>query len=103
MIEIAEGPRLATVRRDLHPNHLAPAAVVRVALDRVRLLLKGDDLKVARVGNRRVDVQLVDDEVGLVPPPLSIGDLGSHVFGQHAVVVEVEKVWVRVSAREGEG
>ena len=43
----------------------------------------------ARVSDGRVDVELVNDVIGLVPPALGVGDLSGHVLGQHAVVVEV--------------
>ena len=37
-------------------------------------------------GDDRVDVELVDDVLRLVPPPLDLGDLGIHVRREHAVV-----------------
>mmetsp|Transcript_12452 Transcript_12452/g.31806 ORF Transcript_12452/g.31806 Transcript_12452/m.31806 type:complete len:495 (+) Transcript_12452:1055-2539(+) len=98
--ELRECPRLATVDRDLHADHLPPAARVAVAADRVGLLglCERHHLQVARVRDGRIDVELVDDVIGLVPPALGVGDLGSHMLGQHAVVVVVEEV-VRLVGR----
>mmetsp|Transcript_52167 Transcript_52167/g.138523 ORF Transcript_52167/g.138523 Transcript_52167/m.138523 type:complete len:487 (+) Transcript_52167:1563-3023(+) len=92
--QLGERPILAAVHRQLDADHLAAAARVAVALDRVLLAvaLERKQLLVGGVRDRRVDVELVDDVVGLVPPALSVGDLGGDVLGQHAVVIEVEEI-----------
>ena len=61
---------------------------------------EGQDLLVAWLRDGRVDVELVDDEVGLVPPALGRGALGVDELGQHAVVHVVEVV---VALDRGDG
>mmetsp|Transcript_16157 Transcript_16157/g.51567 ORF Transcript_16157/g.51567 Transcript_16157/m.51567 type:complete len:360 (+) Transcript_16157:1845-2924(+) len=87
-------PRLAAVERQLHADDFAAASGVGVAANGVFLALarEGNNLQMARVGDGRVDVELVDDEVGLVPPALGGRTLGVHKLGQNPVVHEVEVV-----------
>eukprot|EP00976_Prorocentrum_cordatum_P046405 938241-Prorocentrum_minimum.AAC.2 len=55
-------------------------------------------LVVPGVPDGAVDVEVVDDVLGLEPPPLLVSLLRVHVRGEHAVVVEMVKV-VRLLAR----
>mmetsp|Transcript_21658 Transcript_21658/g.73628 ORF Transcript_21658/g.73628 Transcript_21658/m.73628 type:complete len:235 (-) Transcript_21658:738-1442(-) len=95
-LDVAQAPRQAVVERDLHARHLAPAAAVRVALHSVRALLvvtrHGELLLVVRVPDGAVNVELVEDVLGLVPPVLLRGQLGVHVWRNDPVVVEVVEV-----------
>ena len=67
--QLGKEPGLATVEGHLHPDDLAPAAAVGVATNGHDLggVRCADDLVVVRVVDRRIDVELVDDVVGLVP------------------------------------
>mmetsp|Transcript_18663 Transcript_18663/g.62548 ORF Transcript_18663/g.62548 Transcript_18663/m.62548 type:complete len:682 (-) Transcript_18663:56-2101(-) len=90
-------PRDAAVERDLRADHLLAAARVRVPADGVQLPLeaRGGDrqlLVVGRGGHGGVDVELVDDVVGLVPPALGGRRLRGDAHGEHAVIHEVVEV-----------
>mmetsp|Transcript_10968 Transcript_10968/g.27801 ORF Transcript_10968/g.27801 Transcript_10968/m.27801 type:complete len:200 (-) Transcript_10968:838-1437(-) len=91
-VKWSETPCHATIQTNLHADDLAPAATVRVSLDRVRLALAVDNLVVPRVCDGAVDVDVVDDVLRLEPPLLGIRLFGVHHRRQHAVVVEVVEV-----------
>mmetsp|Transcript_12496 Transcript_12496/g.30326 ORF Transcript_12496/g.30326 Transcript_12496/m.30326 type:complete len:668 (-) Transcript_12496:2-2005(-) len=86
-----EVPGVATVEGDLHAADAAPAPRVRVASHRV-LGRRGRELDHLAVRGRRhgrVEVELVEEVLGLVPPPVPVRDLLVHLGGQDAVVEEV--------------
>merc|ERR1719486_1590211 len=73
-----------------HARHATFSALSRSAVGTVMVQWhQAQYLAVAGPRDRGVDAQLVDDVVGLEPPALSLGLLGRHVHGQHAVVLEV--------------
>ena len=50
-VDVGQSPRLSLIKRDLRANHLTAAAAVRVSLDGVRRLARGQYLVVLRVRN----------------------------------------------------
>ena len=91
-VDVGELPGQALVEGDLGADHLAAAAGVGVALDGVLLHGRVEGLLVLRVDDGAVDVEVVDDVLGLEPPALGSRLLRVDAHGEHAVVVEVIEV-----------
>ena len=100
VLDFAEVPCRAAVVANLHPRDLATTATVGVASDAVVLVARRErhDLSVMRTGNRRVDVELVEEILRLEPPALLLRQLSVHVRRHDAVVVEVVVVLARCLA-----
>mmetsp|Transcript_12222 Transcript_12222/g.38586 ORF Transcript_12222/g.38586 Transcript_12222/m.38586 type:complete len:236 (-) Transcript_12222:464-1171(-) len=97
MADDAAFPRHAAVQRDLRADDLLASARVRIATDRVglareRVRRDAQGLVVRGRGHGRVGVELVDDVLRLVPPPLRRRRLGRDADGQDSVVHEMVKV-----------
>ena len=91
-VDLAHLPVLPPVRRQLHARDPPPAPRVGVPPHLVGppdALLQVDDLVVVRRRHRRVDVQLVEYVLRLVPPPPREALLGRDVRGEDAIVVVV--------------
>mmetsp|Transcript_118044 Transcript_118044/g.378381 ORF Transcript_118044/g.378381 Transcript_118044/m.378381 type:complete len:299 (-) Transcript_118044:476-1372(-) len=88
--KVCDLPRFAFVERDLRTDDLHAATGVGIARDLQgavhAIATEGEAGVVPRLEHRRVDVDTVDDVVGLVPPTLGSGQLGVDVRRQNAVV-----------------
>ena len=92
LVDLAHIPVDATIPADLDTADLASTTGVGISSDLVLLVdLLGDAQSLVVVGLRdgRVDVELVEDVFGLVPPVALEGLLGGNVRGEDAVVVVV--------------
>eukprot|EP00967_Tisochrysis_lutea_P149010 scaffold285613_cov32-Tisochrysis_lutea.AAC.3 len=89
-----EGPSLATVERKFHADDFTATTCVSIAANLVLLTStgEGNHLMVARVRDGRIDVELIDYVVGLVPPALGGSAFRIHELWEDAVVHEVEVV-----------
>mmetsp|Transcript_22372 Transcript_22372/g.43589 ORF Transcript_22372/g.43589 Transcript_22372/m.43589 type:complete len:546 (+) Transcript_22372:483-2120(+) len=97
--EISDLPGLAPVERDLRPDDLQASAHISVATDLHGLgrtwPVCPEEGVVLRLEHGGVDVDVVDDILGLVPPALLVRQLCVHVGRQHAVVEEVVVTFAR--------
>eukprot|EP00963_Diacronema_lutheri_P000495 scaffold25_cov342-Pavlova_lutheri.AAC.71 len=84
-------PRFAVIKRYLYADHFSPPSRVRIAFHDVGPtgVVQLDHLFVGGVSDHGVDVQVVDDVVGLVPPSFRICFLRIHVRGQDSIVEEM--------------
>mmetsp|Transcript_14041 Transcript_14041/g.34308 ORF Transcript_14041/g.34308 Transcript_14041/m.34308 type:complete len:778 (-) Transcript_14041:634-2967(-) len=91
VVKLRKIPCIPAVERQLHARHLPPAARVRVALHRVGLGrgVEGYHLAVAWRGDDAVDVELVEEVLWLVPPPLLVRPFLVHLGRKDAVIEEV--------------
>mmetsp|Transcript_32498 Transcript_32498/g.77627 ORF Transcript_32498/g.77627 Transcript_32498/m.77627 type:complete len:530 (+) Transcript_32498:1316-2905(+) len=92
LVDFADLPVLSAVGRDLDTGDAPSAAGVGIAAHLVRapdVLGEVDRLAVIGRGHGRVNVELVEDVLGLVPPSSREGLLGGDVRGEDAVVVVV--------------
>ena len=92
LIDLADIPVDATVPTDLDAADPAPTTSVRISGNLVLLIdLLGNAQSLVVVGLRdgRVDVELVEDVLGLVPPIALERFLGGDVRGEDAVVMVV--------------
>mmetsp|Transcript_33096 Transcript_33096/g.83441 ORF Transcript_33096/g.83441 Transcript_33096/m.83441 type:complete len:305 (+) Transcript_33096:1329-2243(+) len=80
---IGQSPAMSSIERYLDPGYGAAATAVCVSFDRIRIVParsdEGKRFAVRRGGNRRVDVELVKNVFGFLPPAFELGDLGSDV------------------------
>ena len=68
-VDLSQPPGLAIVQRHLHSDHFASATRVGISLHGVGTVrLEHQRLVVTRSGDGGVDVELIDDELGLVDP-----------------------------------
>mmetsp|Transcript_1670 Transcript_1670/g.7453 ORF Transcript_1670/g.7453 Transcript_1670/m.7453 type:complete len:368 (+) Transcript_1670:237-1340(+) len=91
-VDVGELPGLALVEGELRSDHFSSAAAVRVPFQLVRLGGRVENFFVLGVDDGAVDVEVVDDVLGLEPPALVRGELRIDAHGKHAVVVEVVEV-----------
>ena len=86
--ELCNLPGLPRIQRDLCTDDLVTSACVRVAaylqcLWQFLHLHKG---VVARLKHGRVDVHVIDDVLGLVPPAFCMGQIGIHMRWKNTIV-----------------
>mmetsp|Transcript_16303 Transcript_16303/g.25836 ORF Transcript_16303/g.25836 Transcript_16303/m.25836 type:complete len:346 (+) Transcript_16303:492-1529(+) len=90
--DLAGLPGNTDVKRNLASNYLLTTTAVTVALNGVLATVVENDLFMLGGSDGRLHVDIIDNEVGVVPPVLFIGDVGGHVRWQDTVVVVVEVI-----------
>mmetsp|Transcript_53943 Transcript_53943/g.88983 ORF Transcript_53943/g.88983 Transcript_53943/m.88983 type:complete len:392 (-) Transcript_53943:605-1780(-) len=86
---VAQLPSLAVVERDLHTRHFRPTTRVCISANQISLFISAYKCIMPGVGNCRVDVELIEEILRLVPPSFSLCQLSIHMWRHDAVVKEM--------------
>ncbi len=94
VVALALDPLFAAVEGDFDPAHLAAAARVGVAAHGVagEAVADAEELLVAGRGDDRVHVQVVEQRLGLVPPPARVHVRIVHARRHHPIVCKNEYI-----------